>query len=70
LNTKAINCCGTIRPNQKGMPSDFRRKLRLKRGDINTRVNGDMTAVAWKDEQNIKILTNMHRPPPEGNICH
>jgi hypothetical protein len=30
LHTKAINCCGTgtVRPNQKGMPSDFGRKLK------------------------------------------
>jgi hypothetical protein len=34
LHTKAINCCGTVRPNQKGMPRDFGTKLRLKRGDL------------------------------------
>jgi hypothetical protein len=45
LHTKAINCCGTVRPNQKAMPSDFGRKLRLKWGDIKTRVKGDLTAI-------------------------
>jgi hypothetical protein len=30
LHTKAINCCGTVRPNQKGMPGGFGRKLGLK----------------------------------------
>jgi hypothetical protein len=69
IHTKAINCCGTVRPNRKGMPSDFGRKLRLKRGDIKTKVKGDLTAVIWKDKRNVNILTNMHRPPAEGNLC-
>jgi hypothetical protein len=47
--TKGINCCGTVRPNKKGMPSDCGRKLRLRQGDIKTRVKGDLTAVTWKD---------------------
>jgi hypothetical protein len=27
-----------------------------------------LTAVAWKDEQNINMSTDMHRPLAEGNI--
>jgi hypothetical protein len=34
---KAINCCDTFRPNQKVIPGDLGRKLRLKWGDIKTR---------------------------------
>jgi hypothetical protein len=44
LDIKAMNFCGAIRPNQKVMPSDFRRKLRLKGGDTDTKVKGDMAA--------------------------
>jgi hypothetical protein len=40
LHMKAINCCGTVRMNRKGMPSDFGKKLRLKQGDVKTRVMG------------------------------
>jgi hypothetical protein len=69
LHTKAIYCCGFVRPNRKGMPSDFGRKLILKRGDIKTRVKGDLTAVEWKDKQNFNILTNIHCPPAESNVC-
>jgi hypothetical protein len=61
LHTRAINCCGTVRPNRKGMPRDFGRKLRPKRGDL--------TSVVWKDKQNVNMLTNMHRSPAEGNFC-
>jgi hypothetical protein len=49
LNTKAINYCGTVRPNRKGMPSDFGRKLRLKQADTKTRVKDDLTAIVWKE---------------------
>jgi hypothetical protein len=41
-----INCCGTVRPNRKGMPQDLAdRRLKLKRGDIRARTRGDLTAV-------------------------
>jgi hypothetical protein len=33
-----------------------------------TRVNGDLTAILWKDKQKVNLLTNMHRPPAEGNF--
>ncbi|XP_023719041.1 piggyBac transposable element-derived protein 4-like [Cryptotermes secundus] len=51
LMTKKISCCGTLRPNRKGLPQDFRnRQLRLKKGDIRVRVRVDMTALVWKDK--------------------
>jgi hypothetical protein len=49
LHTKAINCHGTVRPNQKGMPRDFERNSRLKLGDRKTRVKDDLTAIVWKE---------------------
>lgn len=58
IHMKATNCCCTVGPNQKVMTGDFRRKLTLKRGDINNRVKDDLVAVAWTDNQN--ILTKMH----------
>jgi sorbitol-specific phosphotransferase system component IIBC len=35
LHTKVINCCGTVRPNRKGMPRDFGKTLKLKWGNKN-----------------------------------
>jgi hypothetical protein len=67
LHTKTINCCGTIRPNGKVMPSNFGRKLRLKWGDIKTRVKCDLAAAAWEDKLNINVLTNMHHLLAEDN---
>jgi hypothetical protein len=55
VHTKGNKSCGTVRPNQNGMPTNFRRKLRPKWGDIKTRVNGDLTATVWKDKQNRNI---------------
>jgi microcystin degradation protein MlrC len=28
-----------------------------------------MTAVIWNDEKGVHMLTDMHRPPAEGNFC-
>jgi hypothetical protein len=63
LHTKVINCCGTVRPDQKGT------KLRLKRGDLKTSVRSDLTSIVWKDKRSVTMLKNMHRSPAEGNFC-
>jgi hypothetical protein len=38
LHSRKINCCGTVRLNRKGMPQEFRKTMKLTRGDIKTRV--------------------------------
>jgi hypothetical protein len=48
------------------MPWDFGTKLR---GDLKTRVRGDLTSVVWKGKRNVNKLTNMHRSKAEGNFC-
>jgi hypothetical protein len=46
---------------------EFWREVKLKRGDINSRVRGDLTPrVLYK--LNINMLMNMHHPPAEGNL--
>jgi ribosomal protein L1 len=46
LVTKQIYCCGTVRPNKKGMPQDLKPKTKkLKRGDIRVRIRADLTAI-------------------------
>ncbi|PNF23240.1 hypothetical protein B7P43_G18268 [Cryptotermes secundus] len=70
LMTKDITCCGTVRPNRKGLPDDFRRRqFRLKKGDIRVRVRRNLTALVSKDKRDVHILTNMHCPPAEGSFC-
>jgi hypothetical protein len=52
LTEKKINCCGTVRPNRKGMPWNLGQKnLTLKWGDIRVRTRGDLTALIWKDKR-------------------
>jgi hypothetical protein len=62
LTKKKINCCGTVRPNRKGMPQDLGpKKMRLKQGDIHIRTRRDLTAVVWRDKR-VYTLTNVHNP--------
>ena len=50
LLRQKIHSCGTVWPNRKDMPSDFRpKKLKLTKGDIRVRTRGNLTALAWKD---------------------
>jgi hypothetical protein len=32
--------------------------------------DGVILAIVWKDKRNVNMLTNMHRPPAEGNFCN
>ena len=69
LFQRKINACGTVRHDRRGMPRDIGPKsLKMKRGDIVTRVRGKLRAVRWKDRRDVYILTNMHSPPVEGNF--
>ena len=67
FHTRTVCCCGTLRPNRKGVPKNFGHKMKM--GYLKTKVKGNLTAIVWKDKQNVKILTNMHSPPLEGNFC-
>ena len=69
LHTVTINCCGTVRPNRKGMLKNFGHKMKLKRDDLKTKVKSNLTAIVWKDKQNVNILMNIHPPPLEANFC-
>jgi hypothetical protein len=65
-----INSCGTVWPDRKDMPPDFRpNKLKLEKGDTRVRTRGNLTALVWKDRRDVYMLTNMDPPPAEGNFC-
>jgi hypothetical protein len=69
--TKQIYCCGTVRPKRKGMPQDLKLETTtLKRGDIRVRTRTDLTAILWRDERDVGMLTNIHNAPAEGNFCN
>ena len=71
LVKKQIYCCGTVRPNRRGMPQDPRPKTtKLKREDIRVRTMADLTAILWRDKRDVFMLTNIHNAPEEGNFCN
>jgi len=70
LDGHKINSRGKIQPNRKDMPHDFGpKKLKLKRGDGRVKTRGGLTALVWKDRQEVYMLNNMDPPPAEGNFC-
>ena len=58
-----------MRPNRRDIPSDFGPKVKLKKGDVNVRTRGGLTALVWKDRREVYMLTNTDPPPAEGNFC-
>jgi hypothetical protein len=69
LHTETINCCGTVRPNRKGMPKNFGHTMKMKRSDVKTKVKGNLTATVWKDKRIVNKLKNLYSPPMEDNFC-
>jgi hypothetical protein len=51
------------------MPQEFRKTMKLRWGDIRTRVRSNLTAMIWKDKRHVNMLMNMNHPPAEGNFC-
>jgi hypothetical protein len=51
------------------MPKDIS-LLKVKKGDIITRIGGNQNIVHWKDKYDVYVLTSMHTPPVEGNFCN
>jgi hypothetical protein len=45
------------------MPAELGPKLKLKRGDIRTKVRDDLTALLWKDKRDVLLVINMHPEP-------
>jgi hypothetical protein len=43
--------------------------MKLKKGDIVTRVKGHLSVVCSKDKRDAYVLMNMHSPPADGNFC-
>ena len=54
LANKQIYCCGTVRPNRRGMPQDLRPKTtKLKRGNIRVRTRVDLTEIVVGQERHM-----------------
>ena len=43
--------------------------MTLQRGNLQVRTSGDLTAMLWRDKRDVRVLTNIHDPPTEGNFC-
>jgi hypothetical protein len=66
LMEKGIHCCGSVRPNRKGMPPntsiDKKAIKQLRRGESIQRQKGDMTACVWRDQKTMWLLYNHASP--------
>jgi hypothetical protein len=43
-------------------------RMRLQRSDLQVRTRGDLTPILWRDKCDVRVLTNIHDPPAEGNF--
>jgi len=53
------------------MPQDLGpKRVTLQWGDLQVRTRGDLTTILWRDKRDVRILTNIHDAPAEGNFCN
>jgi hypothetical protein len=58
-----------VRHNRKDMPANFGPKqLKLKKGDIVSKVRDNLTAICWKGKRVVYMLSNIHPSPANGNF--
>ena len=59
LRDHGFEACGTARENRKGMPDEFRAKL--KKGEMKTvSLEGGILAIKWMDKRAVTLLTTLH----------
>lgn len=67
VTKKKIKCCGTIRPNTKGVPQTLgTKKIKLKWHAIQI-TRGDLMVILWTDKRDIHM--NIFDKPAQGNFC-
>ncbi|XP_062606783.1 piggyBac transposable element-derived protein 4-like [Saccostrea cucullata] len=57
-----IYACGTVRMNRRGFPDDLKGRLRLQRGQSQTRQKGNLTASVWQDKKPVAFLSTLSDP--------
>ena len=70
-----INACGRVRHDRCGMPQNTGpNSLKMRSGDMVTRVRGNLRAVSWRDRRDVYIPTHILTPPVKDNftdkLCH
>jgi len=50
-HAQTMNCCGTVRPNREVMTKSTGQKMKLKRGDTQTRVGSNLIAIVWQGKR-------------------
>jgi hypothetical protein len=45
------------------------KRMTLQWGGLQVQTGGGLTAVLWRDKRDVRILTNIHDAPVEGNFC-
>ena len=70
LGHEANLCCGTVKPNRKGMPQDLGPWKLVKPGNFQVWTGGNLTEILWRDKYDTHMLANIHDALAEANFCN
>jgi hypothetical protein len=70
LKLQNIKACGTIRPDRAGIPSDFARKNKMKRGDCKSMIISNSIVFVWMDTKKVFLASNYHKDNEVVPISH
>ena len=51
---------GTVQPNRKGLPTEFKSKAKKPAGTVEAFRNGDIMALTWTDNRKVFMLSTKH----------
>ena len=58
----ATHACATIRSNRKGLPPAIKKPGRMQRGESIKRQSGNLVAVVWHDNRDVRMLSTNTNP--------
>ena len=62
LRQRGILACGTVRANRKGLPSDFKGKKKMARGEFSVAQKETLICSVWQDTKVVQTLSSFHSP--------
>ena len=70
LRVRGILACGTVRANQKGLPTTVLPKnVRLRHGEFRRAQKDDLAHSIWMDTKPVVMLSNFHDPADKAQCC-
>ena len=60
LRSLGFGACGTVRTNRRGIPSSFKSKASLKKGEVRASQSDELLTLQWQDKRKVTVISTIH----------